>query len=179
MQLLEIENLLMETIELSKSFKNKELKFASHVVQWLERFEEVLKNNKMSESGILAAKKAMILAADRGCIPEHLSIKGRETKMKWKNAAAIHALQFVTNLVEKSIEQDKRRREDAVEVALKIAAHAELKRLPGFGELHSMVSDEDRWSIIMQDPDVRGGALQLQGLMGKIDSIVLLANYSK
>ncbi len=174
LQLEEIERQLLEVPGLVDSFERRESEFSGKLVAWLAELETALEQNRLPDAGAIAAKRAMVLSAGRGVVPDGVVVQGRVTRRKLADAAAIHALRAATALVASLIEADRDRLRQAREMVSRLVALAVAKQLPGFGPRNGDFSDDDRWNSVWSDQDTQGGAIQLQGLVGHTDALILL-----
>lgn len=173
-QMEEIERQLLEVPGLVDSYERRDSDFVSRLVGWLVDLERVFQHNRLPEAGAIAVKRAMMVSAGRGVVPEGVMVQGRMTRRKLKAASAIYALRSAAGLAASSIEADRERHRKAREMVCRIVALAVAKQLRGFGRGNRDCSDADRWNSLLNDPDTQGGAIQLQGLVGHTDALILL-----
>ena len=174
LQLEEIERQLLELPGMVDSYERHDSVFPSRLVTWLVDLERIFQQNRLPAAGAIAAKRAMVLSAGRGVVPEGIAVQGRVTRRKLMDAAAIHALRSAAELAASSIETDRDRHRQAREMIGRLVALAMAKQLHGFGPQNGGCSDDDRWNSVWNDPDTQGGAVQLQGLVGHTDALILL-----
>lgn len=174
LQLEEIERQLLEVPGMVDSYERHNSDFGSRLVTWLVDLENAFHQNRLPVAGVIAAKRAMVLSAGRGVIPEGIVVQGRVTRRKLKDAAAIHALRSAAGLAASSIESDRDRYRQAREMVYRLVALAVAKKLHGFGSRDHHCSDTDRWNSVWNTPETQGGAIQLQGLVGHTDALILL-----
>ena len=174
LQLQEIEHQLLEVPSMVDRYEMHSSDFRDRLVDWLVNLERIFQQNRLPIAGSIAAMRAMVLSAGRGVIPQGITVQGRVTRRKLRDAAAIHALRSVTELAANSIETDRERLRQAQEMVKRLVALAIAKKLHGFGPRDHHCCDTDRWNLVWNTPDTQGGAIQLQGLVGRTDALILL-----
>ncbi|MEM6989631.1 MAG: hypothetical protein AAF721_04015 [Myxococcota bacterium] len=174
LQLEELEARLLEAPGLADSYSRRDADFAERLVAWLTTVEAALQQNRLPAAATIAALRTNVVAAGRGAIPAGVTVQGRPTKTKLRAAAAVSVLHSATVLLERVIEPDQIRHREAREMMQRIVALASAKALPGFGPRDVHVPDTARWQALRADNDVQGGAIQLEGMVGANDALVLL-----
>ena len=173
-QLEEIERQLLDVPGMVDSYERRDSDFVRRLVGWLVDLERAFQQNRLPAAGAIAVERAQVVSAERGVVPEGVVVQGRMTRRKLTDAAAIHALRSAAGLAASSIEADRERHRQAREMVCRMVAMAVAKQLRGFGRGDRDCSDADRWNSLWNDPDPRGGAIQLQGLVGHSDALILL-----
>lgn len=174
LQLEEIEGQLLEVPGIVDSYEKHNSDFRSRLIAWLVDLERAFQQNRLPIAGTIAAKRAMVISAGRGVVPEGITVQGRMTRRKLEDATAIHVLRSVAELAANSIETDRDRLRQAQEMVKRLVALAVAKQLHGFGSRDHDCSDTQRWKLVWNTPDIQGGAIQLQGLVGHTDALILL-----
>lgn len=175
MQLEELESRLLDVTDLADRYQRNEATFCDSTVGWLSAVETALKHNRLPAAGTVAALRTTVLGAMRGLVPAGVQVQGRATPRKLRQAAAIHALRQAASIVEHTIEPDRQRYREAENVARHLVVAGRAKVLPGFGEGAEQFGDDLRWLALQTDPDTRQAAVQLEGLAGRTNALVLLS----
>lgn len=174
LQLEEIERHLLEIPSLVDAYERRETDFMTKLISWLVSLENAFQQNRMPMAGDIATSRALIISAGRGIVPDGTHIQGRVTRRKLRDTVAISALHTVSSIALDSIATDRDRHRQAEEMVRRIVAIAITKRLAGFGAEENQFSDEDRWSSLNSDSDTQGGVVQLEGLVGHTDALILV-----
>ena len=162
LQLEEIERQLLEVPGIIDSYERRDSDFVSRLVGWLVDLERAFQQNRLPEAGAIAVKRAMMISAGRGVVPEGITVEGRMTRRKLKAAAAIYALRSAAGLAANSIEADRERHRQAREMVCRIVALAIANGPLGVGSrdaVHCQIPQGRKGVLVQEalhDLDVRG-----------------------
>lgn len=156
--------------------ERRDTDFVQDVKQWLLKLEKVLENNRLPTAGNVAALRAMLISAERGVIPAGVEFHGRATGRKIRDAAAAHVLRHAGDIVSSIIQKDRDRVADAERMTRQLVSLAKAK-----GLIHELPSGENFtdilksiWRTLSADPDIAPGTINIEGLVGPQDALVIL-----
>ncbi|MEE8639573.1 MAG: hypothetical protein V3T41_04110 [bacterium] len=150
--------------------------FGEEVKRWLVALEKVLDNNRMPVAGNVAALRAMLISAERGVIPAGVAVHGRMTRKKIEQATATLVLHQISDMISDVVLPDVQRIAEAERLTRQLVALGKAKGLvkppPSDGERTENLSV--LWRTLAADPDVAGGTVNVEGLVGPNDALVIL-----
>lgn len=172
----EIQGTLLRVPGLVDALDRNDAGFSARVRGWLAEVEEVLKNNRLAVAGEVAALRGTLIAAERGTVPSGISVTGRSTPRKLRDAAAADVLRRAESAVSGAVRADAERVAEASRMIRQVATLAAWKGiLPG---ADSSGTHSERlqaaWIAVSTDPDTAGAALHVAGLVGGQDALILL-----
>jgi hypothetical protein len=148
------------------------------VNRWLKKVEMLLASKRLAAAGKVASFRAVLTAAGRGRIHEQVRLLGKPSRSKLIVATAALVLEWTVDTVRSILEPEEARFQEAEDLAMRLVAIAQAKGVVGPDasesppELDSMVAWLDSASA---DPDLLGGFVNLAALVGRKDSLRLLA----
>jgi len=172
----EIQGMLLRIPGLVDLQKRGDTGFAQEVGQWLSELEQLLHNNNMSVAGNIAALRALLISAERGVIPAEIEFHGRPTKRKIQEAAAAYVLRQTGDLISSVLEKDHGRVAEAERMARQMLALAKAKGLIRERPDGENFTDilKGAWMSLSSDPDISPGAINVEGLVGPQDALIVL-----
>lgn len=172
----EIQGMLLRIPGLVDLQERRNTDFIKDVKQWLSKLEKVLENNRLPAAGNVAALRAMLISAERGVIPAGVEFQGRATGRKIRDAAASFVLRLAGDIVSNAIQKDRARVADAERMTRQLVSLAKAK-----GLIHELPSRENFtgilkaiWRTLSGDPDVSPGTINVEGIVGPQDALVIL-----
>jgi hypothetical protein len=150
--------------------------FGDEVKRWLLTIEKVLDDNFMPAAGEVAALRAVLISAERGVVPAGVAFRGQTTRKKIVQATAARVLQQVSELISNVVRPDIQRIAEAERMTRQLVAHGKAK-----GLVKPLPDDSERteklkflWRTLAADPDVGPGVVNVEGLVGPTDALVIL-----
>ncbi|HEX7241550.1 MAG TPA: hypothetical protein VF263_14830 [Longimicrobiaceae bacterium] len=172
----EIQGMLLRVPGLVDAMDRNDAGFSALVRGWLAEVEEVLKNNRLAAAGEVAALRGTLIAAERGALPAGITVAGRATPRRLRDAAAADALRRAESAVSGAVRADAERVAEAEGMLRQVATLAAWKGTlpgPGYPGTHT-ARVQAAWSAVSTDPDTAGAALRVAGLVGAQDALILL-----
>jgi len=146
------------------------------VKHWLVKLEKVLENNRLPAAGNVAALRALLISAEQGVIPAGVEFHGRATGRKIRDAAAAYVLRHAGDIVSIAIQKDCERVAEAERMTRQLVSLAKARGL--IQELPSGENFTDMlkaiWRSLSADPDISPGTINVEGLIGPHDALVIL-----
>lgn len=172
----EMQNMLLRIPGLVDLQEQRDSDFVQDVKQWLSKLEKVLESNRLPAAGNVAALRAMLISAEQGVIPAGVEFHGRATGRKIRDAAAAYVLRHAGDIVSSVIQKDHDRVADAERMTRQLVSLAKAKGL--IQELPSGENFTDIlkaiWRKLSADPDISPGTINVEGLIGPHDALVVL-----
>lgn len=175
-QLEEIQSLLLQVPRFVGMLEEKDTGAVPAIKAWLEKIEEALQNNRLPVVSIVAGLRGELISAERGALLDHITIHGRLTTRKMKQAVAADVIKRTGAIVVEAIHGDKERISKAEEICQQLIALARAKSLvvlPLEGMDHTQ-SLKALWSKLSSDHDIAAGTVNIEGLVGPDDSLIVL-----
>ncbi len=172
----EMQDMLLRIPGLVDLQEKRDTGFVPDVKQWLSKLEKAIENNRLPSAGNVAALRAMLISAERGVIPAGVEFHGRATGRKIRDAAAAFVLRLAGDILSNAIQKDCERVADAERMTRQLVALAKAKRL--IREIPSGENFTDMlkaiWKALSADTDIAPGAINVEGLIGPHDALVML-----
>ncbi len=172
----EIQGLLFAVPALIDKHAQRDARFAGDVVDWLAKLEKIMEHNRMHQAAVVAAHRGMLIAAERGVAPPGITIQGRSSRSKLRDAAAIDVLGKCSAMMNDLLHADVERFREAERQMRQLHAFAAAKNL-----LPDAIPAEVRtealqsaWKAIAADPELGGGTINIEALVGSYDALVIL-----
>jgi hypothetical protein len=150
--------------------------FVSEAKRWLSEMEKALGGSRLPAAGEVTALRSVLLSAERGAVPEGVEVAGRPGKRKTAEAAAAYVLRRVTEIVSATIARDQERVAEGQRMMLQLLALARAKGIDrtAVDREAEAPTPEARWRVLSMDPDLKAGTVNIEGLVGHEDALVLL-----
>jgi len=172
----EIERMLLRVPALVDLQDRGNPDFAQDVKQWLSELEKVLESNRIAVAGTVAALRALVISAERGVIPVGVEFHGRPTRRKIQEAAGAYVLRQSGDLVSSVTQRERERVAEAERLTRQLVALAKAKGLiqevPSGGDFTEIL--KGIWRTLSADPDISGGTVNVEGLVGPYDALIVL-----
>lgn len=172
----EIQSILLLIPALVDLQQQRDSDFVEEVKNWLKKMEKVLENNRIPAVGNVATLRGVLISAERGVIPVGIELRGRPTGRKIKEATAADVLRHVGELVSNVIHQDRERVAEAKRLGRQLVALAKTKglicELPSGEQYTEML--KVMWRTLSSDPDISPGSVNVEGLVGPHDALIIL-----
>ena len=172
----EIQSILLLIPALVDLQQQRDSDFVEEVKNWLKKMEKVLENNRIPAVGNVATLRGVLISAERGVIPVGIELHGRPTGHKIKEATAADVLRHVGELVSNVIHQDRERVAEAKRLGRQLVALAKTKglicELPSGEQYTEML--KVMWRTLSSDPDISPGTVNVEGLVGPHDALIIL-----
>lgn len=172
----EIQGTLLRISGLVDLQQKRDPDFVQDVKKWLSKLEKVLENNRLPAVGNVAALRALLISAERGVIPPGIEFHGRTTGRKIREASAAYVLRQTGDIVSNVIQKDLERVGEAERMTRQLVSLAKAKGL--IQELPSGENFTDMlkaiWRTFCTDPDISPGTVNVEGLIGPHDALVIL-----
>ena len=172
----EIQGMLLRIPDLINLQERRDSGFVEEVKRWIATFEKVLVSNRMPVTSNVATFRGVLISAEGGVIPPGVEFHGRPTKRKIREAAAAYVLRQTGDLISSVIQKDYERIVEAERLTRQLIAMAKAKGLvqPLPGEGDHMEKLRALWRILVADPDIGAGTVNVEGLVGPYDALIVL-----
>lgn len=175
LQLEELEALLLEVPALVSLYERRDSAFAGAVALWLKRSETALGNCRLPAAAEIASLRSRLVSADRGATPAEITMRGRATRRKLRDAVAVMAVDRAGGTLQQATSEARSRVGEAERLLKQVLAVAQQKGYP------LDLGTESRWSQLVglmqalrQDGDLAPAATHAVGLVGGQDAVILL-----
>jgi len=172
----EMQGMLLRIPGLVDLQEQRDTDFVQDVKHWLVKLEKVLENNRLPAAGNVAALRALLISAEQGVIPAGVEFHGRATGRKIRDAAAAYVLRHAGDIVSIAIQKDCERVAEAERMTRQLVSLAKARGL--IQELPSGENFTDMlkaiWRSLSADPDISPGTINVEGLIGPHDALVIL-----
>ncbi|MEE9441922.1 MAG: hypothetical protein V3V99_04575 [candidate division Zixibacteria bacterium] len=172
----EIKELLFLVPGFIDRLEKKEAGIVSEINDWLKKMEKALTNNRLPLASGVATFRGTLNSAEQGVIPAGISIHGRITKRKIKEASAVFVLHKTNEIISNTIQEDIARFNEAENLAQQMVAVANAKgAIPvKHCEIDNTQYLKHIWRNLLADPELSPGTVRLEGLIGPHDSLAVL-----
>ena len=174
--LTEIQNMLLKVSELTDLQDLRDFSYVAKTKRWLSDLEKILENNRLIQAGEVAALRGAIISAENGIFHNGAEFLAKPTKRKMVEAATSSAIHQASSLISKVIQEDIARFGEAEQLVRQLVAIAKAKGLllniPNNGNHTETL--KFIWRTIAQDPDIAPGTVNVEGLVGPYDALILL-----
>lgn len=174
--LTEIQNMLLKVSELTDLQDLRDFSYVSKTKRWLSELEKILENNRMIQAGEIAALRGAIISAENGIFQNGAEFLAKPTKRKMVEAATASAIHHASSLTAQVIQADISRFNEAEQTVRQLVAIAKAKGLllniPNNGNHTETL--KFIWRTIAQDADIAPGAVNVEGMVGPYDALILL-----
>jgi hypothetical protein len=171
----EIQNMLGGISGLIDMQQRLDPKFDEKVKLWLAKLEKILESNRIMQVGEIATLRGLILSAENGIIPPGIEIHGRSSKRKIVEAAITFSLRQSSRLVSDLLQKEVDRVSDAERMMRQLIALAMAKGLiqqvPNGDHTEVLKSI---WHTLSSDPEIAPGTINVEGLVGPHDALIIL-----
>ncbi len=171
-----LQSLLLRIPILVDKLERRDSGFPEAVSTWLKNLEQALTNNRLPVASRIAALRGLLTLADRGGFPQGLEIRGRASGRKVRLASAVEALRQADQAMTEALASDAARIADAHRMGRQLVALAKAK-----GLISSHVAPTDPLEFLKRirsdlasDEQTAGGIVNLEGLVGPQDSLMVL-----
>ena len=172
----EIQNMLSSISGLIDQQQRLDFSFDEKVKLWLAKLEKILESNRIMQVGEVATLRGLILSAENGIIPPGIEIHSRPSKRKIVEAAVTFSLRQASSLVSDFLQKEVDRVSDAERMMRQLIAMAKAK-----GLIQQIPSDNDHtealkliWRTLSDDPEIAPGTVNVEGLIGPHDALIIL-----
>lgn len=173
----EIQGMLLRIPGLVDLQEQRDPNFVQDMKLWLLKLERTLNNNRMTVAANVAALRGLLISAERGAIPIGVELHGQSTRRKIRDAAAAYVLRETGDLVSSVIQKDQDRVAEAERLSRQLVALAKAKGL--IQERPSGENSADMlktiWQVLSDDLELSPGMINLEGLVGPNDALIILA----
>lgn len=172
--LTEIEELLLRVPALVTSFEARDMQFPESVKTWLEDVERVLAANRLAVVSEIAVLRGVLIASQRGVVPNIVNLEGKATRRKVQEATASEILRRAQTSISDAIRMTVTQFQEAEKLVRQIVAVAGRKGLllepdpNNHGEWLKV-----SWQSIENDPDLAAAAVHVAGLIGRVDTLAV------
>lgn len=131
--------------------------------------------NKFATAAELAALRGTLIAAEKGIVPQGLSVRGRVTSRKLVAAAASHVLDAAVRLLSDAIRSPIAQMTDAERLARHLVVAGQRKGLIVRSGALGMDAIRTSWLACSQDPELAAWTVQLEGALGFRDALTVFS----
>jgi hypothetical protein len=150
--------------------------FNDRVKLWLAKLEKILENNRIMQVGEIATLRGLILSAENGIVPPGIEIHGKSSRRKIVEAAVTFSLRQSSKLVSDLISIEVNRISDAERIMRQLLALAKAKGLNL--QIPDNVNHTEVlryiWRALSDDPEIAPGTVNVEGLVGPHDALIIL-----
>ena len=172
----EIQAMLLKVSDLTDLQDLRDFSYVAKTKRWLSDLEKILENNRLIQAGEVASLRGAIVSAENGIYQNGAEFLAKPTKRKMVEAATASAIHQASSLVSQVIQADISRFNEAEQTVRQLVAIAKAKGLllniPNNGN-HTEIL-KFIWRTIGQDADIAPGAVNVEGLVGPYDALILL-----
>lgn len=172
----ELDQLARRVPALVDLLESRQGNFAEALLDWLRQVEAALEHNRMAAVSQVSVARAMLIQAARGQQFAEVSISGRVTPRKLRDAAANLALLRCNKLLQDVTAERRAVFQEAERFARQLLTVAEAKGL--LERCRQTAGHQVRLECIRQqlmtDPDLASPCAHLTALVGKVDALVFL-----
>lgn len=167
----ELQGLLLEAADVLDRFHARAADFEPALDRWLVRVEEALRQNRLPLSSRVASARAELVAARSARVgPDGASAtRGRRSA---RQARAVAVVKQVVEDLDAELSPSRRRFSDAEDVARNVLAVGAATGVLGPSAADGSPSEALR--ALRDDPRTAGGVVQLHGLVGRQDALMVL-----
>lgn len=161
-RLLDVDSVLSEVINGADTFEQS-------VTEWLERVEQALSNNRMSLSSRVSVAKASLLTS------LHPAQRNRRRTRRERAELCVQAVELVVGEVRSELSSTYARLDEADAACRRLLAVAAHKGLIKQVDPASPHRARDLVRLFENDPDISGGVVQLDALLGRQDALIVVS----
>jgi len=172
----EIQNMLGNISGLVDLQQRLDSNFDEKVKVWLAKLEKILESNRIMQVGEVATLRGLILSAENGIIPPGIEIHGRSSKRKIVESTVTFSLRQASSLVSDFLQKEVDRVSDAERMMRQLLAMAKAK-----GLIQQIPNGSDHtealkliWRTLSDDPELAPGTINVEGLVGPHDALIVL-----
>jgi hypothetical protein len=172
----ELLDVLREVPVLVDRLEARHAGFDEDVLRWLKRAEQTLTNNRLPAASQIASYRARLIEAGRGVLRGDLTIVGRTSVRKIKEATAALQLELGNDVLQAAIAERQSVFQEAERIARQVMAVARAKGIgmpPDDSGTQQRFLHELRDRLSM-DPDLASVYTHIVGLVGPTDTLVML-----
>lgn len=148
----------------------------TQILAWLCKVETLLAAKRLTVSAVVATNRATLISATKGRIVSGLMFNGRVSRSKLVSATAAHVLDQSVQQIREALAPTEAKLYEADQLAMQLVAIAKAKGINAFGSAPLQVSDVTAWlESASVDADLVGGFTNLESLVGRSDSLLILA----
>mgnify|MGYP001039397691 FL=1 len=172
----EIQAMLLKVSDLTDLQDLRDFSYVAKTKRWLSDLEKILENNRLIQAGEVASLRGAIVSAENGIYQNGAEFLAKPTKRKMVEAATASAIHQASRLVAQVIQPDLTRFNEAEQLVRQLVAVAKakglLRNLPENGNHTETL--KFIWRTIAEDTDIAAGAINVEGLTGPYDALILL-----
>lgn len=172
----EIQNMLSSISGLIDLQQRRDSNFDEKVKLWLTKLERILESNRIMQVGEVATLRGIILSAENGILPPGMEIHGRSSKRKIVEAAVTFSIRHASSAVSDFLQKEVDRVSDAEHMMRQLISMAKSK-----GLIQQIPNGNDHteilkfiWSTLSSDPEIAPGTINVEGLVGPHDALIIL-----
>jgi hypothetical protein len=173
----ELLRVLGEVPILVDKLEERRTDFSDDVLAWLKLAERVLANNRLPDAAQIAAYRARLIEAGRGVQQDDMTIVGRPSARKIKEATGALVLASGNDVLQAVIADRKSVFQEAERISRQMLTLAQLKGLVtgpidgGSSQQQFLARLRDQ---LAADPDLASIEAHVVGLVGATDTLVML-----
>ena len=174
--LIELENVLSESVALINLYKAKELCFFDKTIKWMERLETLATDNKWPFDAPLAGLRGRLITASRTQRDDDFNWMPRsKNNRRAREALAAETVKLAIDLAETYVSSDRALHDEASNILRQLLAEAALKGIislkptNGNGKFVSKT-----WAAVAANPEFGSVCAHVVGLVGAYNVYILL-----
>jgi hypothetical protein len=171
-----LQKMLFRVSALVDLMERGEGRFVSEVKSWCSDLEKLLTLNWMSEAGTIAGLRGLLVSVERGALPQEIRLMGKVTRKKVREVTAIEVIRLVVHVLSEALRKDQARIAEAERIVTQLVSAAKAK-----GIVDNLNLERDRamltadiWHKMSGNPEISAGTVNVEGLVGPSDALVLL-----
>ena len=175
-----IQDLVVQMSLLSDMHERRDPSFVQEVKRWLSKLETALRAGNLPESGQVAGLRSTLIATERDSYKKESDIRGYASRRHKTEATAVQTFQQAGTLAINAIQYDRARIGEAERLVRQIISIAKSKNLIN-GTLVCKATLQDwneLWQTFSTDPAISAGTVNLEGMLGQRDAVILLRRIS-
>jgi hypothetical protein len=172
----EIEDLMLQLPALVRLQEQRSFHFPERTKDWLGSIEQVFTANRLYQTGLVAALRSGLTAAEHGQLLPGLQFRGQTTRSKVMVAVAAQALQSAAEVVSAILAENRPRFAEAERVAQQIVTAARSRGLIPARE-QALTNSQYLRAVrrtLAASADIANAIVALEGLVGPHDALLFL-----
>ena len=171
----EISRLLLQVPDIVDKMEHGSNGFVSAVRAWLDDVEHTFEQCRVPHVATIATLKGQLIGTEQGRIPDHISFRGRPTRLKVTRAVAQDAMQKASDLASDLVTSNEQRITEAHRIAQQIIAAAKSRSvIPEQNGTELTAYLRAVRNVLREHADLENAAVALEGLVGPNDALALI-----
>lgn len=172
---IELKRTIEDNTRLLMLYTQGDYRFIDEVLLWLENVEKILRNNNLPEVSLVTGFRSEVMASGLKKVAVDSASK-LQSNRKLQQSAGFEAISKTVDLLYPVLKKEHDRFAEAERILMQVLSFANMK---GYLQTYtgSTLSQADLaklWITLSSDNDLRGGVSNVEGMVGKYDSLIVL-----